>query len=189
MSEKEKVGVLADAFAETVKDFPEIVYLGEPVLRTVTGEVSVEEGKQIGEHLGAILIRYHTKTGIGRGLAAPQIGLSKRVFVTYLEDKVQTYINPEIIWQSEETNFYRELCLSSGTMWADVERPEYIKIRWTDEEGLEHEETFDGFLARLIQHEYDHMEGMVNLDKAVTGTISLATDDPLKEQLRDKPLN
>ena len=142
----EKVIALADAFAETVKEFPEIVYLGDPVLRSKTEEVSVEEGRQIGEHLGAVLVRYREKTGVGRGLAAPQIGLSKRVFVTYLEDEVQTYINPEIIFQSEETNFYRELCLSSGTMWADVERSESITMRWTDEKGDKHEKTFDSFL-------------------------------------------
>ena len=183
-----KVRALAVAFLETVEEFPEIVYIGEPVLKLKAVEVPTEEGKKIGERLGQILVRYRERTGIGRGLAAPQIDESVRVFVTYLGDEVQMYINPKITWRSDKVNYYRELCLSSGLVWADVERPESIKMKWTDERGDKQKKVFDGFLARLMQHEYDHLEGVINLDRAVRGSVSLAIDDPLREQLRDKPL-
>jgi len=184
----EKIISLARVFAQTTEKFPEIVYVGESVLRKKAKETTIEKGKEIGKQLGDVLIRYRKETGIGRGLAAPQIGIGERVFVTFLDEEIQIYINPEIIWKSEETNFYRELCLSSGMMSADVERPQSITMKWFDENGEEHEQTFDGFLARLMQHEYDHLDGIVNLDKAVPGTIEMATFNPLEEQLRNKPL-
>jgi peptide deformylase len=179
---------LAKDFVRVVKEFPEIVFVGDPVLRDKAEEVSVEEGKKIGERLGKVLTRYREEFGMGRGLAAPQIGIGKRVFVTFLDGSVQIYINPEVIERSETTNFYRELCLSSGIMSVDVERPQLITMKWLDENGEEYEQEFDGFLARLIQHEYDHLQGVVNLDIAVPGSIEMATFNPLEEKLRDKSL-
>lgn len=179
---------LAKEFNKIVKEFPEILYLGHPILRTKTEEIDINKGNKIGKKLGKTLIKYREITGIGRGLAAPQIGISKKVFVTYLNNKIQIYINPKIIWQSKKINYYRELCLSSGITWADIERPESITMIWVDKNGNKQRKTFNGFLARLIQHEYDHLDGIVNLDKAILGTISLVTDDPLKEVLREKPL-
>jgi len=69
-------------------------------------------------------------------------------------------------------------------MAADVERPEWIVMEWTDEEGKRHREKFDGFLARLYQHEEAHLRGKLNLDEADEGGIEFACFDPLKEKLR-----
>ena len=69
-------------------------------------------------------------------------------------------------------------------MAADVERPEWITMEWTDNDGEKHKEKFEGFLARLYQHEEAHLRGIVNLDEAAPQGIEFATFDPLREQLR-----
>lgn len=171
-------------FKTVLDKFPEVRYAGDPVLRQVAEEVSIEEGIRIGERLGEVLIKYRKEVGYGRGFAAPQIGENKAVFVTFVDEKLQIFINPKITDKSAETNFYRELCLSSGIMAVDTERPEWIMMEWTDVDGETHSQKFDGFLARLYQHEEAHLRGKLNLDEAVEGGIEFALFDPLKEQLR-----
>ncbi|MCJ7792376.1 MAG: peptide deformylase [Candidatus Marinimicrobia bacterium] len=171
-------------FETVLNKFPEVRYAGDPVLRQVAEEVSLEEGIRIGRRLGGVLMRYRKEVGYGRGFASPQIGEIKAVFVTFVDDKLQVFINPRITEKSAETNFYREWCLSSGIMAVDTERPEWIVMEWTDEEGKKHKKKFDGFLARLYQHEEAHLRGKLNLDEAAEGGIEFALFDPLKEQLR-----
>ena len=111
----------------------------------------------------------------GVGLAAPQVGLSIRLFVIDLsalgEDDAQykdykkTFINPEIIEFSNETCSYEEGCLSLPDIHENVIRSTDIKIRYRDERFVEHLETFNEFAARVIQHEYDHLEGKVFTDR------------------------
>lgn len=171
-------------FLQVLQKFPEFRYLGDPILRKKTKSVSLSEGVQIGRKLGEILIEYRKIAGIGRGLAAPQIGIPKSVFVTYLDDEVQIYINPKIISKSKKANRYRELCLSCGNIWADIKRPDLITVQWKDKNGKTEKKEFTGLVARLIQHEYDHLQGIPNLDKAEDKTIEFVTSDPLQEKLR-----
>lgn len=173
-----------DGFRKILDEFQVVRYAGDPVLRQVAQQVSLEEGVELGEKLGEVLMRYRKAAGYGRGFAAPQIGESKAVFVTFVDDKLQTFINPKIIDRSQETNFYRELCLSSGIMAADVERSEWVVMEWMDVHGEKRREKVEDFLARLYQHEEAHLRGKLNLDEAVSGGIGFATFDPLKEQLR-----
>ncbi|OGC91747.1 hypothetical protein A3D85_02135 [Candidatus Amesbacteria bacterium RIFCSPHIGHO2_02_FULL_47_9] len=173
-----------DTWVEVLKKLPEVRYAGDLVLRQVVSEVKVEEGVVLGEKLGRVLIKYRKIADYGRGFAAPQIGEGKAVFVTFVDNRLQTFINPKIIERSEETNFYRELCLSSGIMAADTERPEWMVMEWTDVNGQRQKQKVDGFLARLYQHEEAHLRGKINLDEAMEGGIVFATFDPLKEQLR-----
>ncbi len=175
---------LVRKFGEVLKVFPDVRYAGDPVLRTPTDEVSLEEGIIIGKILGDILMRYREVVGYGRGFAAPQIGESKAVFVTFVDGELHTFVNPKIIERSKETNYYRELCLSSGIMAADVERADWIIMEWTDVKGNNQRERIEGFLARLYQHEEAHLRGKLNLDEALDGGIEFALFDPLKEQLR-----
>jgi peptide deformylase len=179
-----KISALNDLSNKIIEAIPEIVYLGDPILRTETKRVSVEEGVATGNRLFDILKRYRDLTGIGRGLASPQIGISQSVFVTFVDDVFKVYINPEITSVSESTNIYRENCLSSCHIWCDVVRPESIEIKYINETGAELTEKYSGFMARLLQHEYDHLRGLVNIDKAKAGTIDYKTGDPLKEVLR-----
>jgi peptide deformylase len=147
-------------------------------------EISIDDGIRISEKLNDVLIKYRKEVGYGRGFAAPQIGENKAVFVTFVDDKLETFINPKIVDKSKETNFYRELCLSSGIMSADVERSEWIVMEWLDVDGKKHKEKFDGFLARLYQHEEAHLRGKLNIDEVYEGGIEFALFDPLKEQIR-----
>ncbi|OGY20874.1 MAG: hypothetical protein A3A65_02750 [Candidatus Chisholmbacteria bacterium RIFCSPLOWO2_01_FULL_49_14] len=173
-----------DTFHRVLDEIIELRYVGDPILRQQAQIVDVAEGKIIGSQLGEILLRYRGITGTGRGLAAPQIGLNRAVFVTFVDGKLQTFINPTIVERSAQTNFYRELCISTGIMAADVERPERIIMEWTDIEGGKHHEKIEEFLARLYQHEEAHLRGKLNLDEAAPGGIEFATFNPLKEQLR-----
>ena len=110
----------------------------------------------------------------GVGLAAPQIGLSIRIIVIDLaplkEDNPElgdfrvTLINPEILEESEEEVAYDEGCLSIPGINETVVRPEYIKIHYYDADFNEHELELDGFKARVVQHEYDHLEGHLFTD-------------------------
>jgi peptide deformylase len=179
-----KIKQLNERFSKILEECPELVYIGGPVLRSKTEEVGLEEGLEIAERLKKVLRVYRGITGIGRGLAAPQVGLSKAVFVTYVGDVFKTYLNPKILIQSEGMNFYRESCLSCGYLSVDVKRPESIEIKYLNEAGELIHEKADSFLARLLQHEYDHLEGIVNIDKAEPASIEFAINDPLKEELR-----
>lgn len=173
-------------FEEVLEKVPEITYAGNPTLRQQAGEVSVEEGLNIAKRMEDVLLRCRAITGYGRGLAAPQIGENKTVFITYVNDVAEVFINPKIIEKSDTTNFYKELCLSVGIIAADVERAEWIIMEWTDAEGNKYSEKFDGFLARLYQHEEAHLCGRLNLDDAADGGIEFLTFDPLQEQIRTK---
>lgn len=181
----ERIREKVELFQRIVSEVPELVYLGDPVLRTPTQKATIEEAKEISDKLTVALLKMRKIAGYGRGLAAPQIGVGKSVFVTFVDDKFQTFINPEITIHSEENNYYRELCLSSGIMWSDVERPESIEMKWTDLDGDKHLQKFDGFPARLVQHEEAHLRGLCNLDEAVKGTIEILTGNPLEEKLRE----
>lgn len=174
-----------EIFVEVLEKIPELRYVGDEVLRTHAALVSREEGMEIGRKLGKVLVAYREITGWGRGLAAPQIGIKKAVFVTYVGDVLQVYLNPEMVKVSEERNLYRELCISSGLLWCDVARPKDVTMKWLDEKGELREEKFEGVMARLVQHEYDHLQGRVNLDVAEVGTIAFAVGNPLEEKLRE----
>lgn len=163
---------------------PELTYIGNPILRKKAEEVTLLEGRETAIRLRSVLGRYRVLTGFGRGLAAPQIGESKAVFVTYVSDVFKTYMNPRITKASPEQNYFWEACLSCGFISVDVKRPEAVRIEYMDETGDTIDEPVDGFLARLIQHELDHLEGVVNVDKAEKGAIDFMTSDPLKQTLR-----
>ena len=163
---------------------PELTYIGNPILRKPTEEVSSEEARIISEKLQVTLKKYRDISGLGRGLAAPQIGESKSVFVTYVGDAFKTYGNPKITKISLETNMYRESCLSCGFLSVDIRRPASVTIEYTNEDGEIICEDLTSFSARLVQHEYDHLLGIVNIDKAEPGSIDFMLNDPLKEEIR-----
>jgi peptide deformylase len=106
----------------------------------------------------------HKEKGVG--LAGPQIGFLKRIFVTHAEgDSPRVFINPTIIWTSQEQVKYEEGCLSVPGIWADVIRPESVKIQAWNENGRAFTLEASGMLARVIQHEYDHLEGILFIDR------------------------
>jgi peptide deformylase len=111
-----------------------------------------------------MLASMHKEKGVG--LAGPQIGLLKRIFVTHAEGDVpRVFINPTIIWTSQEQVKYEEGCLSVPGIWADVIRPGSVKIQAWNENGKAFTLEASGMLARVIQHEYDHLEGILFIDR------------------------
>jgi peptide deformylase len=172
---------------KTLEACPNIVLVGtgDPVIRQKTQPVSLERGIEIGEELKSTLKKYREIAGYGRGLAAPQIGKNESVFVTYVDDKFKAYINPKVLERSKDFYLYREGCLSCAYTTADVKRPRSITIEYMDEGGSIVKDEVNGFLARLLQHEYDHLEGVLNIDVAEIGGLSPMFFDPLKEGLRE----
>lgn len=101
----------------------------------------------------------------GVGLAAPQIGISQRFFVVDIRDgKRYVFVNPEIVETSIEKGPYEEGCLSIPGVYHDVERPLRVTIQARNAEGKLFNLNADGLLARVIQHEYDHLEGKLFID-------------------------
>jgi peptide deformylase len=110
----------------------------------------------------------------GIGLAAIQVGVPKRVIVMDLQEEEdeegkpirapRVFINPEILDPADEHSIYTEGCLSIPDQFADVERPARCRVKWLDEQGAAHDELFEGLLATCIQHEMDHLEGVVFID-------------------------
>ena len=110
----------------------------------------------------------------GIGLAAIQVGVPKRVLVIDLQEPKEeggepvrdprVFINPEILEESDQDVPYTEGCLSVPDQYAEVDRPDRIRARWLDEKGDAHEETIEGLLATCLQHEMDHLEGILFID-------------------------
>ncbi|MDB5686191.1 MAG: peptide deformylase [Rhizorhabdus sp.] len=110
----------------------------------------------------------------GIGLAAIQVGVPKRVLVIDLQEKEdaegkpirnpRVFINPELFDPSEEYSVYSEGCLSVPDQYADVERPAVVHARWLDEQGVAHEEKLEGLMATCLEHEMDHLEGVLFID-------------------------
>ena len=105
----------------------------------------------------------------GVGLAAIQVGVPKRVITADTAKKdepkqPQVYINPEVVWSSEQKNTYEEGCLSIPEYYEEVERPAQVKVRFTDLDGKAHEVEADGLLATVLQHEIDHINGVLFID-------------------------
>ena len=105
----------------------------------------------------------------GIGLAAIQIAVPQRLITMDLAKKEgppnpRVFINPEILWSSEEKSIYEEGCLSIPEYYEEVERPAKVRVRFTDLDGKLHEEEAEGLFATCIQHEIDHLNGVLFVD-------------------------
>jgi len=106
------------------------------------------------------------KKGDGVGLAGPQVGLMERIFVVLIErEEARVFINPSIIETSQDRVKYEEGCLSIPGCYANVMRPRAVKVQAWNEKGRPFTIEADGLLARVIQHEYDHLEGVLFIDR------------------------
>lgn len=156
-----------------------IIAYGDPVLRKVGIDIQEDYPKLDGllENMWETMYNAH-----GVGLAAPQIGLAIRLFLVdttpFAEDEdmsaeekkqldgfKKVFINPKITDESGEEWNFNEGCLSIPDIREDVSRKDTIQITYLDTDFKEHKESYDGLLARVIQHEYDHIEGILFTDK------------------------
>ena len=104
--------------------------------------------------------------GNGLGLAAPQVGELKRIFVTHVpDDDLRVFINPEILATSEEQISYEEGCLSIPGLYAEVTRPAWVTVQARNENGRLFTVDISGLLARVVQHELDHLNGVLFIDR------------------------
>lgn len=144
----------------------EILTVPNPVLKQVSQPVAAVDD-ELRALMDDMLETMYAAPGIG--LAAVQIGVPKRVIVMDLaregEDKSpRYYVNPEILWASEETAPYEEGCLSVPEYFDEVERPAKVKLRYLNYQGETVEEDAEGLFAVCIQHEMDHLEGVLFID-------------------------
>ena len=138
---------------------------GDPVLRSVASDVTVfDEGLAAEAERMALLM----DDAIGVGLAAPQVGSLKRMFVYRVEPDgpVTAVVNPRIVWSSSEHEADFEGCLSLEEVVVEVSRPVAVRVEAQDVDGRAVTIEAEGFEARVIQHEYDHLEGVMIIDRA-----------------------
>lgn len=151
-----------------------IVVYGHPVLRRVA-QVITPDYPNLSQLIENMWETMYKADGVG--LAAPQVGLSIRMFVIDTAEMAEdeendaqvlhfkkTFINAEILERTGEEWVFNEGCLSLPNIREDVYRPETIRIRYQDENLELHEEVYNGIIARVIQHEYDHIEGKLFID-------------------------
>ncbi len=165
--------------------YPITVY-GDPVLRKKAENIS-KDTEGLAEIIENMWETMYYADGVG--LAAPQTGMSIRMFVIdassgaddepELKDFKKVFINPEILELSGEKWAFNEGCLSLPEIREDVLRPDEVRIRYFDENFVEHDEVYKGYAGRIIQHEYDHLEG-----KLFTDYLS-----PLRKRLLKSKLN
>jgi len=147
-----------------------IVAYGDPVLKKKASEVP-RDYPDLNQLIADMYETMYNAHGVG--LAAPQIGLSLRLFVTdgapFEEEEVkdfkQVFINAKILEEDGEAWKFNEGCLSIPQVREDISRLETIRIEYYDENWNLKSESFDGLAARIIQHEYDHTEGILFVDK------------------------
>ena len=144
----------------------DILTVPDPLLKQVSTAVdAVDDGLRA--LMDDMLETMYAAPGIG--LAAVQIGVPKRIIVMDIsrgegEREPRFFVNPEITWRSEETQPYEEGCLSVPDIYDEVERPARVKLRYLDYQGEAIEAEADGIFAVCIQHEMDHLEGVLFID-------------------------
>ncbi len=139
-----------------------VLQTGEPVLREVSAEVKSFNGE-----LCSLLddLRDTVRAEQGAGLAAPQIGVLKRVVVVDVDEGFFEFVNPVIFYEKGE-QYGEEGCLSVKGKQGKVRRPEKVKIEYRDRYGKKHKLTAEGFFARAVCHELDHLDGKLYTDIA-----------------------
>ena len=144
----------------------DIINVPDPILKTVSDSVG-QVDDALRQLMDNMLETMYAAPGIG--LAAIQVGVPKRVIVLDVDGDDETkqplfFVNPEVTWESPEFNIYNEGCLSVPEHYAEVERPASVKMKYLDYDGKAHEKQIDGLLATCVQHEIDHLDGIVFID-------------------------
>ena len=148
-----------------------IIEVPDPLLRQISTPVETVDD-DIRALIADMFETMYDAPGIG--LAAIQVGVPKRILVIDLQEPKEeggegvkdprVFINPEILEESDQDVPYTEGCLSVPDQYAEVDRPDRIRARWLDEKGNAHEEEIEGLLATCLQHEMDHLEGVLFID-------------------------
>lgn len=170
----------------------DIIKLPDPVLKEVAKEVSsVDDALRL--QLDRMLETMYKAPGIG--LAANQVGLLNRVLVMDIAQretpesrKPICMINPEIIWASEEPSLWEEGCLSIPGQYAEVERPLEVRVRYLDQQGKTQEDVFSGLGSHCVQHEIDHLNGVLFIDHLSSLKRNMLLKKYKKSQTQDSDI-
>lgn len=169
-----------------------IVCVPNPVLTTPAKPVTTFDGELITlvEEMKATLLATVNPKGVG--LAATQVGIGLRMFLTRPTEKshIRVFINPEIIASGGTTDPHKKLegCLSIPHIWGNVRRASDLALRYQDESGQVRQEEFTGFMATIIQHETDHVNGILYTQRVLEQKEKLyqaVTDEDGKEVLEE----
>lgn len=150
---------------------PPILLLGDPRLRRACAPIAdladpaLEGGIR---QLQGALHAFRRVHGFGRGIAAPQIGLSWRLVAAHLDGRDHLLFNPVITWHSEQTMVLWDDCMSFPDLRVRVRRPRSVSMRFQDRDGVEHHwEDMGPSLSELFQHELDHLDGVLGVDRGL----------------------
>lgn len=147
-----------------------------------TGEIRSKKIRSIISKLKKTLLEYKRLSGKGRGIAGIQIGIPLKIAVVFIDEKMETIINPKLIKNSGQLLIYPEICMSANPVIAKTARPSWVEIEYFDEKGIKKnwkrkdKNKTDLVLNRVIQHEIDHMEGIINIDLVKPGDLILDSD-------------
>jgi peptide deformylase len=140
-----------------------VITLGDDLLRQKAEPVKPVNA-EIAQIAAEMIEIMHQSKGVG--LAGPQVGIMKRIFVVHIDGDVpRIFINPSLVGTSQETVKLEEGCLSVPGVWVDVVRPAAVRVQAWNERGRPFTIEADGILARVILHEYDHLEGTLFIDR------------------------
>jgi len=162
----------------------ELTLYPTPVLRKVAAPVEVFD-ERLAEVVKAMYRRMVESKGVG--LAAPQVGLRQRILIvnpTGEEQDNLTLINPTVVGRSGPTTVFEEGCLSFPGIYAEVSRPSRCRVKAFDMQGQEFEADYDDFVSRIIQHEFDHLEGILLVDR-MSPADKLRNKAVLEEMVED----
>ncbi len=168
-----------ELFAWTVRELP-IRFFGDEILQTVCEPIRKQEFgtkkiSKIADELATVLLKYRKHTGMGRGLAANQIGYSKRVIVAWFDDKPKVLCNPGVV-SSKGLGSYWESCLSSGTLLAgEIHRDWTATFQYCDTDGKQHSLEADEKQTRVLLHEIDHLDGISCNERYEPNSLRIVT--------------
>lgn len=164
----------------------ETLLLGNPQLREVSEPIH-DYGKELApilEDLKETLTEHQRVYKMGRGLAAPQIGYKKRVVYIQTEEFTGYLINPSIVYKSPETFDVWDSCFSmEAAFFVNIPRHRRIKVKYTDQFGEFHNDTFTDDLSELLQHEIDHLDGVMCSDH-LTDSNNIALKEEWEKRYR-----
>ena len=167
-----------------------ILQLGDPLLREKSLPVSdsaAPETVELVRDLADTLAHWRSTTGYGRGIAAPQLGVLKRViFLRLPGEDAWPLINPEIVRRSEEKIVVWDACLSFLSIFMQVERHREVTVQYSDIGGVRHvfQAGEDRNLSELLQHEIDHLDGILAIDRVVD-IKTICTREEFEKRYRD----
>ncbi len=147
----------------------QVLLLGDKTLYKISDEVKRDELNKLKpkiKDLHQIVIEYRKLHGAGRAIAAPQIGLSKRI-ICYNVDRPITMINPQLYFNRDEMIELWDDCMSFPNLLVKVKRYKYCKLTFLDIDWNEHTWDLEDDLSELFQHEYDHLDGILSIDRAI----------------------